>query len=64
MAAKRHKRKAEVVEDLPNPGERQRCRMPDWWSNYSETDLQAMHARGRQFVAGEPISWDELIGRQ
>ena len=27
MPAKRRKRKAEVVEDLPNPGKRQRCRL-------------------------------------
>ena len=64
MPAKRRKRKAEVVENLPNPGERQRFRMPSWWSKYSETDLEAMHTRGRQLVAGEPISWDELTGRQ
>ena len=62
MPAKRRKRKPVVDDDLPNPGERQRCRLPDWWSKYSETDLQAMHARGRQLVAGEPISWDGLIG--
>ncbi len=63
-AAKRRKRRPVVEEDLTNPGERQLCRMPDWWSRYSEADLQAMHARGRQLVAGEPISWDELTGRQ
>ena len=62
MANEKANRKPVVEEDLPNPGERQSCRMPDWWSKYSETDLQAMHARGRQLVAGELISWDDLIG--
>ena len=57
-------RRKKPVEEVADPGARQRCRMPDWWSKYSETDLQAMHARGRQLVAGEPISWEELIGRQ
>ena len=63
-AKRRAKHKPVVEEDFPSPGERQRCRLPDWWSNYSEADLEAMHARGRQLVAGEPISWDELTGRQ
>ena len=44
MPAKRRKRKPVADNDLPNPGERQCCRLPDWWSKYSETDLQAMHA--------------------
>jgi hypothetical protein len=55
MPAQRRKR---PVEEVADPGARQRCRMPEWWSKYNETDLQAMHARGRQLVAGEPISWD------
>ncbi len=64
MAAKRRKRKPVVEEDLPNPGERQRCRMPDWWESTDQTELQKAHARGRQLINGEPISWDELTGRQ
>ena len=55
MPAQRRKR---PVEEVADPGARQHFRMPEWWSKYNETDLQAMHARGRQLVAGEPISWD------
>jgi hypothetical protein len=39
MATKcRAKKKPEVDPDLPNPGKRQRCRLPDWWQT---TDLAA-----------------------
>tara|TARA_B100001059_G_scaffold112236_1_gene112443 strand:- start:320 stop:541 length:222 start_codon:yes stop_codon:yes gene_type:complete len=31
MANEKANRKPVVEEDLPNPGERQRCRLPDWW---------------------------------
>ena len=64
MPAKRRKRKAEVVEDLPNPGERQLCRLPDWWGAADPVELEKAHERARQLIAGEPISWNELIGRQ
>ena len=66
MPAKRKKRKAESVEDLPNPGERQRCRLPDWWATTDQTELKKAHLRGRQLIEGgvNAISWDELIGRK
>ena len=57
MPAKRRRGKA-AAEEVADPGARQRCRMPDWWDRYSEADLRAMQARGRQLVAGEPIGWD------
>ena len=62
MAAKRRKRKAEVAEDLPNPRERQLCRLPLWWETADQIELERAHARARQLVNGEPISWDDLIG--
>ncbi len=59
MAAKRRaKRKPVVEEDLPNPGERQRARFPDWWNTTDQAALKKAHLRGRQLIAGEPISWD------
>ena len=64
MPAKRRKRKPVDEEDLPNPGERQRCRMPDWWETTNPQELRKAHARGRQLVDGgvDAISWDDLIG--
>ena len=59
MAVKRRtKRKAAVEEDLPNPGERQRARFPDWWETTNQAELAKAHARARQLIDGEPISWD------
>ena len=51
------RRKPKVDPDLPNPGERQRCRFPAQWGNYSEADRRAMEARGRQLVNGDRINW-------
>lgn len=66
MAVKRRKRKAEVVDDLPNPGERQRFRLPSWWETADPMALEKAHARCRQLIEGgvDAISWDELTGRR
>ena len=62
MAAKRgHRRKPKPLEeDLPDPGERQRCRFPEQWEQQSKAERQAMEARARQLISGEPIDWGEL----
>lgn len=63
MAAKRRtKKKGAVEDDLPNPGERQRCRLPSWWATTDPIELEKAHERGRQLVAGEPITWQDLFG--
>ena len=58
MPAKRRSKRKQEDETLPNPGERQLARMPDWWQSTNQIELEKAHARGRQLISGEPISWD------
>ena len=64
MPAKRRAKRKQEDETLPNPGERQLARLPSWWETADQGELQKANARAKQLVAGEPISWDELTGRQ
>ena len=61
MAAKRRKRKGDVVEDLPNPGERQRCRLPDWWGQLIRLNWSGRMPGGNNWWMANrllgPISW-------
>jgi len=67
MAAKKRRHRSPVVDKtLPNPGERQLCRLPSWWETADPMALERAHARGRQLIEGsvDAISWDELTGRR
>ena len=52
MAAKRRRKRKPVEDDLPNPGERQRCRLPDWWATTDPDDLKRAHDRAKQLIQG------------
>ncbi len=67
MPAKRRKKRKPVDDDdLPNPGERQRARFPDWWLTTDQAELKKAHLRGRQLIdfGVDGITWDELLGKR
>ena len=60
MPAKRRSKHKHNDDALPNPGERQLARLPDWWQSTNQIELEKAHVRGRQLIAGgvNAISWD------
>ena len=59
MATRKPTRKSQPVEDLDAMNARRRCRWPEQWERQSKTERQAMEARARQLISGEPIDWGE-----
>ena len=57
MAKRKPKAKAHE-EDLPDPGERQRCRFPAQWDHISPHQRRVDEERARCLIEGKPIDWD------
>ena len=61
MAKRKPKAKAHA-DDLPAPGERQRCRFPAQWDHISPEQRRTEEARAQQLINGEPIDGTDLYG--
>jgi hypothetical protein len=59
-------RRSEPDPSPIDPGGRQRCRFPEWWSDANQMELEAAHRRAAQLVAQGhgSITWEELWGRR
>ena len=63
MAKRKPKAKAHA-DDLPAPGERQRCRFPAQWDHISPEQRKAEEACAQQLISGEPIDWIDIYGQK
>ena len=59
MATRKPRRKLQPMEDLDAMNDRRRSNWPEQWERQSKTERQAMEARARQLISGEPIDWGE-----
>ena len=59
-------RKKKPAEEIPDPGERQRCRFPMQWDKYSQDQINREHKQAKVLVTKGHgfIDWSELVGRR
>ena len=62
----KRRRKTPLKEEGDLKDGRFLCRKPDWWSRYSDEELESMQRRGQQLREGGygAVEWDDLIGQR